>query len=54
MIFPENTELIKYISINGVKKYSNHNALSEDVLAVFLILIHEEIKFLEGLDVFKN
>jgi hypothetical protein len=54
MIFPENTELIKYISVNGIKKYSNYNALSEDVLAVFLMLIHEEIKFLEGLDALKN
>jgi hypothetical protein len=28
LIFPENTELIKHISVTGIKKYTNNSALS--------------------------
>ena len=39
LIFPENTELIKYISVTGIKKYSHQSTLTEDILCIFLMLV---------------
>lgn len=54
LVFPEKTDLIKYISVTGIKKYSNQTLLSEEILCIFMMLVQEEIRLLEGLDSLKS
>lgn len=54
LIYPVDVELLKYIGTTGIKKYANHIKVTEEILAVFLLLIKEEINLLEKLDTMKN
>jgi len=52
-IFPVDVQLLKYISVTGIKKYSTQTKVTEEVLFVFICLLQEEIAFVEDLDRFK-
>ncbi len=54
LIFPVDVDLLKYISVTGIKKYSNQPVLTEEVLCVFLMLLQEEISMLIELDELKT
>lgn len=54
LVFPVDVDLLKYISVTGIKKYSNNSVVTEEILCILLMLLQEEIKMLVDLDELKN
>jgi hypothetical protein len=41
LVYPVDVDLLKYISIAGIKKYNQNTKINEEILGVFLLLIEE-------------